>query len=142
METKIKKLLFKTQVIINDSAISQEFKQVAFQEVFRVLFKMDGGSSSESLPLLPMSAKKVIKSLSKISRKAKSSISPAKLVDELIKNNFFNEMRKDLDCIKELDISKGIKVPRNQMASILVRKLRSGKLNREKTEEGYVYFTK
>lgn len=142
METKIKEILLKAQAIINDSGISPEFKQTAFQEVFRVLFKMDSGSSSESLPPLLMSAKKVINSPSEISRKAKSSISPAKLVDELIKNNFFNEMRKDLDCIKELDISKGIKVPRNQMASILVRKLRSGKLNREKTEEGYVYFTK
>lgn len=142
MESKIKKILLRTQIIVNNSGLDKEFKQSAFREVFRVLFKVDEGVSSKSTPSLPANTKKKIEPPVQTSRKARSSVSPAKLIDELIENNFFNEMRKDLDCIKELDISKGIKIPRNQMASVLVRKLRSGKLDREKTEEGYAYFTK
>ncbi len=144
METKIKKILLKTQTIINDSGISQEFKQAAFQEVFSVLLETARRFEGKSLSSLPVAAKGKVslppRGKKRVKSTPRSPISPAKLIDELIKNNFFKEKRKDVDCIKKLDISKGIKIPRNQMASVLVRKLRSGNLKREKTEKGYVYF--
>lgn len=146
METKIKEILLKTQTIINDSGISQEFKQAAFQEVFRVLLETGVRFEGKSFPSLladtkeevslPLGREKRVKS----TPSPRSSISPAKLIDELIQKKFFSEKRRDIDCIKELTITKGIKVSRKQMATILVRKLRSGSLKREKTEEGYVYF--
>ena len=134
MEEKIKEILRKTEIIIINSGINEDFKQVAFKEVFRALFISDKYPKSESAHKFQEDIKK-----EKV-LKVRSRNGPAKLIDELIEKNFFIQKRKDTDCINEINLSKGIKIPRKHMATILVRKLRSGKLKRERTKDGYVYF--
>lgn len=138
IEEKIKQTLKITESIIIDSGINEQFKQVAFREVFRILFVTEENQNYRLLSKNPGNIKK--EAVMNVKTPSKSRSSRAKLVDELIKNNFFIEKRRDIDCINEINLSKGIKIPRNQMATILVRKLRSGSLRREKANEGYVYF--
>lgn len=138
MEDRIKKVMKQTESIIADSAIREEFKQVAFSETFRILWGFEEQTSNQIVKTnnavkAPLEVKQ---KLSKSSR-----LNPADLVDKLIDQGFFNQRRKDIDCVNELSISKGVKVPRKQIATVLLRKLRSGKIKREKTAEGYFYFT-
>lgn len=136
MESKIKEILKKTEIIINESEIGGEFRPVAFKEVFRIL--LSSKSDNKELPIKIQKTETDIVINSK--PRAKSHGSAAKLVDDLIKQGFFSERRRDIDCVEEINLSKGVKIPRNHMATILVRKLRSGTLKREKTSNGYVYF--
>lgn len=139
MEDKIKKIIKQTESIIAGSELSEEFKQVAFREIFRILWGFEEVSNdhivktNNTIKIPPREIKQ------KLSKNPK--LNPADLVDKLIGQGFFNERRKDIDCVKELSITKGVKIPRKQIATVLLRKLRSGKVKREKTEEGYVYFT-
>lgn len=135
METKIQEILKKAEAIVSDSGISEELRNTGFKEVFRLLITID--SDTKRSP-----AKTELVSVPTISSKSKGKTrsNAAKLVDELIKEGFFTEKRRDVDCVRQIDFSKGVKIPRNQMATILVRKLRSGVLRRDKTSSGYVYF--
>lgn len=140
METKIKEILLKAQEIVNESGISEDFKQVAYKEVFRSLCIM--GSNQKSELLGEVTEKPDKEGITKFRTNTKlHNNSPSKLIGELIEQGFFTQKRRDIDCIGEIDLSKGIKIPRKQMATILIRKLRNGDLKRERTNDGYVYFS-
>ncbi len=133
METKIEDVLKKTETIVNSSGIKEDLRNAAFSEVFRLLMSSDTGAKK-----VPAKVKSGQVTIPK--PKSKTRGNAAKLIDELINEGFFSEKRRDIDCIEQIDLSKGVKIPRNQMATILVRKLRSGVFKREKTNNGYVYF--
>lgn len=140
MEDRIKKVIKQAESVITGSEISQEFKQVAFSETFRILWGFEEQISYDHIVKTNNAVKIPLKEIKqKFSKSPK--LNPADLVDKLIEQGFFKEKRKDIDCVNELSISKGVKVPRKQIATVLLRKLRSGKIRREKTAEGYFYFT-
>lgn len=135
METKIQEILKKAEAIVNDSGISEDLRNTGFKEVFRLLISSDSDAKKTPVKTEPESVPAISSKL-----KGKTRGNAAKLVDELIKEGFFSEKRRDVDCVGQIDLSKGVKIPRNRMATILVRKLRSGVLKRDKTSSGYVYF--
>ncbi|WKZ26096.1 MAG: hypothetical protein QY322_02175 [bacterium] len=134
MEKKIQEALKKAKDIINNSEIGDDLRSAGFREVFRLLISSDVDSGKTQLKTESDSG------LAAPRTKSKARGKVAGIVDELISNGYFAEKRRDIDCIEQINLVKGIKIPRNQMATILVRKLRSGVLKREKITTGYVYF--
>jgi len=136
MEDQLKQAIKKAEQIVNDSGIGENIKSTAFNEVFRVLWHNE-------VKIYQQNTKpEAVTDIREPKKKAASRTnSPSILIEKMITEGYFQEKKKDTDCQNHLKIS-GFNIPRKQLATVLLRKVRSSRLKREKTsDESYVYFT-
>jgi|GEM_PF-5546256 len=134
MEDNIETLLKSAESIVNRSGISSTLRPTAFGEVFRVLWQTD----SLGMPVTPVERQQTLGNRPRPAPPI--SAKPAALVQKLIDDGFLKQPKRDIDVQAKLQVV-GFNIPRKQIATVLVRKVRIGQLQRDKSDNGYVYFT-